>query len=145
MAEVGRGVARLDLVTWRAKRPLPVIGATAVLPRVVRELQTPMTMKVERSDTGGPGSLSVKWAASGATRVTPVPSTWQPNDLVVRWAVKCPMSNKGSCTVVLRFLVPRFPGPHVVELALPWSCNTSTGSLPACRVKHGVVGAERHC
>ena len=89
-------MARLDLVTWRAKRPLPVIGATAVLPRVVRELQTPMTMKVERSDTGGPGSLSVKWAASGATRVTPVPSTWQPSDLVVRWAVKGPMSKKGD-------------------------------------------------
>ena len=95
--------------------------------------------EVERSDTGGPDSFSVKWAASGVMRITPVPSTWQPKDLVVRWAVKCPMSNKGSCTVVLRFLVPRFPGPHVVKLALPWSRNTSTGSLPACRVKHGVV------
>ena len=29
-----------DLVMWRAMMPLPVTGATAVLSRVVRELQT---------------------------------------------------------------------------------------------------------
>ena len=95
--------------------PLPVIGATAVLPGVVRELRT--TMKVERSDTGSPGSLSVKWAASGVTQVTPVPSTWQPDviDLVVRWAVKCPMSRKGAAQL-LTFSYSRFD--HIVPLVV---------------------------
>ena len=122
VAEVGHGVAlapRFSLM-WRAVRPLPVIGATAVLPRVVRELQT--TIKVERSDTGGPGSLSVKWAASGVTRVTPVPSTWQPDDLVVRWAVKCPMSRKGAAQL-LTFSHSRFD--HIVPLVVLALINES--------------------
>ena len=77
--------------------------------------------EVERSDTGGPGSLSVKWAASGVTRVTPVPSTWQPNDLVVRWAVKCPMSRKEAAQTltfllhVIFCLLYTSPSPRDVE------------------------------
>ena len=93
--------------------------------------------KVERSDTGGPGSLSVKWAASGVMRITPVPSTWQPKDLVAWWAVKCPMSKKGAAQLSYVFLSHVFQVPMLSNLR---SIGIAINLRVPCR--HAVLSAE---